>query len=303
MLLLPSTTTVLRAVTSAAASVTVAAAYADLNGTTVTVGAPALQTISTATTTTIVAAPASGTTRNVKSVYMTNNSGSVSTQVTVQLFDGTNSVDIMGVTLLPGENLVLTEEGEWIHHDAQGGPYSYAPPLRANLGIAGTLAETHPRELLSETNQAALTSGTLRLQGIYLQAGQTVSNITIYSGTTAAATPTNGFFALYSGASSPALLAQSANFTTEAWAANTAKTKAMTTPYKVPTSGLYYIGILITATTVPTLLGNTSKAVSTITAQAPSLQGNSTTGLTTTLPNPAAAPNANQTVSFYAAVS
>jgi len=301
MLLLTSTTEVLRVVTSAAASITADAAYADLSGSTVTVGAPALQTITTAATTTLIAAPGAGVTRNVKSCYLTNNSGSVSTQVTVQKYNGTTAVDLMGVTMLPGENLVLTEEGEWIHHDVQGAPYDYSAPTMPNLGVTGTIAETFNRELLNEVNTSALTSGTLRFQAIYLQAGNTVSNISIYSATTAAATPTNGFFALYDGSRN--LLAQSANFTTEAWAANTVKTKAMTTPYKVPTSGLYYVGIMIAATTVPTLIGHTARTTNTVGGVAPILQGNTaSTGLTTSLPNPAGAVTA-ATSSFYAAVS
>ena len=169
-----------------------------------------------------------------------------------------------------------------------------------NLGITGTLAESMPRELCPEVNTTAAASGTLNMQLIYLQAGTLVSNITLASATTAAGTPTNYFFALYD--ASRNLLAQSANQTTTAWAANTVKTLAMTTPYRVPTSGPYYIGYMMTATTVATIKGGTARTGGQLTAAAPIVYGTSTTGLTTAMPNPAAAITSS-TASLYAAVS
>jgi hypothetical protein len=232
----------------------------------------------------------------------TNNSATVSTQVTVQMFDGTNSADLMGVTMLPGENLILDETGSWHHHDTQGAEYTYAGPPVANLGITNTIAETIPRELCLEvTNTVPSASGTLFLQAIYLKAGQTVSNITLYS-VGAAGTPTNYFFALYGSGTTPPLLAVSANQTTTAWGATTLKTLAMTTPYKVPTSGQYYIGVMMTATTIVTLKGTTVRTASQLAGQTPIIQGTSTTGLTTAMPNPAGAMTVS-TANFYAAVS
>jgi len=286
MLLLNSTTEIIRLITGSAASVTVHANYADNASGAITVGKTAnAAAITTATTTTIVDAPSATIQRNVRGIYVTNKHASASVQVTIQHFDGTNSADLMGVTLLAGENLVFNEEGDWHHHDAQGAEYM---PSVTNkdfgmvYGIAGTVAETLPRHIITNANLSALVSGALFLQAIYLQAGQLISNICLFSGATAAGTPTNGFFALYD--INRSLLAQSANFTTEAWPATTLKTKALTAQYKVPTSGLYYVGIMITATTVPTLAGmvvNTSSALANV---PPILHGNGSTGLTTTLP-------------------
>ena len=76
----------------------------------------------------------------------------------------------------------------------------------------------------------------------------------------------------------------------------------MTTPYRVPTSGLYYIGLMVAATTVPTTKGGTAKTGGQLASTAPILHGTSTTGLTTTLPDPAAAITGGL-VSIYAAVS
>lgn len=301
MLLLTSTADIIRIVTSAAVStITCHASFVDKNADTITPSRTNTN-ITTAATTTIVAAPGTGVQRNVRSISITNNSSTTATQATVQHFDGTTSTDLMGVTLQPGENLILDETGQWTHHDPQGAPYGYSVPAAANLGFTGTLAETFPRQFAT-TNSTIGASGTLFLQAIYLTAGQLVSNITMFSATTAAATTTNLFFALYSGASTPALLAQSANQGAYTWAANTSKTLAMTTPYRVPTSGLYYVGVMQAATTIATLLGGAAKLNAIIASTAPIIHGTSTTGLTTALPNPAASITAG-TASLYAAVS
>lgn len=301
MLLLTSTSDIVRVVTGSAAAIAVHASWVDNASGTITPGRTNTASISTATTTTVVASPGASTQRNVKYLNITNNHASASTQVTVQHFDGTNSEDLMGVTLLAGENLIFDSPGGWSHRDVQGAPYSYTVPARPNLGITGTLAETMPRETCPEANTVAPTaSGTLFMQAVYLAAGQLVSNITISSATTAAGTPTNYFFALYD--TNRALKAVSANQTTTAWAANTVKTLAMTTPYRVPTSGLYYIGFMMTATTIITTKGGTAKTGGQLASTVPILHGASSTGLTTAMPDPAAAITGGL-VTMYAAVT
>lgn len=298
MQLLTSTSHALRVVTSAAASVTAHVSYVDNVSGQVTPQPPAIVVITTAGTTTLLSGPSSGQ-RNPRTVNLTNNHATNSTQATVQVFDGTNAADIMGVTLLPGENLIMNEFGDWTHHDAQGGAYTYAGPPFANLGASGTLAETMPRQTCPEVNTTAGASGTLFLQAIYLKAGTLISNITAWSATTAAATTSNLFFALYD--KNLALLAQSANQGAYTWAANSAKTLAMTTAYRVTTSGLYYIGVMQAATTIATLKGGTAKTGGQLAAATPVLHGTSTTGLTTAMPNPAAAITGG-TASIYASV-
>lgn len=132
MLLLTSTSDVVRVVTgSAASTIDVHASWVDLNGTTVTPGRQNT-IISTATTTTVVPAPGSGTTRNLKGLYITNDSAGTSCSVAVEHFDGTNQVELIQFILLPGENLGYREDGSWVHRDAQGAEY---PP--AGLGAYG----------------------------------------------------------------------------------------------------------------------------------------------------------------------
>ena len=304
MLLLTSTSDIVTVITSAAASIVTHVSYVDNNSGTVTPARTNTAAINTATTTTVVASPASGVQRNVKFLSLANVSGSVTTNVTVSHSDGTNVIELISVALLPSESLSFSSTGVWSHLDSNGAEYGYSAPASGNLGQTNTIAETMARELCPEINTTMATTGVLNMQAIYLTAGQLVSNITLVSATTAAGTPTNYFFGLYSGSqSAPALLATSANQTTGAWAANTVKTLAMTTAYRVPTSGVYYIGYFITATTVPTIKGGTARTGGQLGAQAPAIYATSTTGNTTSMPSTAAALTTGGTVSFYAAVS
>lgn len=301
MLLLTGTAHLVRVVTGAAADIRVHASWIDVNAGTYTLGSTNTASIATATTTTVVGSPAASTQRNVKHLNITNNHATVSCQTTVEHFDGTTAEQLMGVTLLPGENLVLTATGEWMHHDAQGADYAYNAPTLANLGLTGTIAETMQRELCTETNGVVPTvSGTLWLQAIYLRAGQVISNIILSSGSTAAGTPTNARAGLFDNQRNK--LAETANQTTTAWAANTVKTLALTATYRVPSSGVYYIGFYMTATTIITMKGFTARTATHLASLAPVLQGASTPSLTTALPSAADAITVS-TASMYAAVS
>ena len=129
MLLLTSTSDSVRLTTSAATStIEVHASFVDMSGATITPGR-ANTRITTATTTTIVDSPAASTQRNVKAIYVTNNSTGTNCIVGVEHFDGTNSVELMQFVLLPGENMGYREDGSWVHRDSQGAEY---PP--AGLG-------------------------------------------------------------------------------------------------------------------------------------------------------------------------
>lgn len=109
-------------------------------------------------------------------------------------------------------------------------------------------------------NLSALTTQVMLSAAILLYAGDVVTNLTFMSGATAAGTPTNWWFALYDTQATPALIAQSADQTTGAWAADTAKTLALSAPYTVPTTGIYYAAIMVKATTPPTLIGASVQA-------------------------------------------
>lgn len=132
-------------------------------------------------------------------------------------------------------------------HTHDGTYAAVTPPL----GPTGAVAETMPRNTHMQTT-ASLTSGRLQLYAVKLYAGQVVTNIT-FENRGAAVTPTNQWFALYS--SARARLALTADDTTTAWGAFGSKTLALTSPYTVVTTGVYYLGICVVAATPPTLAG------------------------------------------------
>lgn len=153
--------------------------------------------------------------------------------------------------------------------------------------VSGCKAETFPRRLVPEVNTSLLSTGRLSLQAIAIRAGELLTSISFFSATTAAGTPTNQIFGLYD--NTLALLRSTNNDTTTAWAANTRKTLSLTSTFTTTYTGLYYLGIMVTATTVPTIKGYTAVTGAQLKGTAPNLGGTSSTGLTTALPNPAAA--------------
>lgn len=129
---------------------------------------------------------------------------------------------------------------------------------------------------------AALSTGRLYMQGVYYAKGEVVSSLTFLSATTALSGGTNQWAAFFDG--SRVRLGISADDTSTAWAANTPKTFTLTASYTIPSSGIYYHALNVTASTVPTLAGQPTLAV--IQGIAPILSGYADTGLT----NPASCP-------------
>lgn len=103
------------------------------------------------------------------------------------------------------------------------------------------------------SNLTALTTAVMTSVALPLKAGTVVTSLTFMSATTAAGTPTNYWFALYTPAG--VLIAQTADQTSTAWASNTAKTLALSAPHTVTANGVYYAAIMVKATTPPTLQG------------------------------------------------
>jgi len=301
MLLLKDTASFIRVTCSTTgADLRVHASWIDEDSPSYNPGSQNTPAIVNTTPTIVVPSPSGTAARNVKHLNITNNHATVGTPVLVEHSDGTTVIPLMGVTLLPGENLVFGATGEWRHHDAQGAEYTYNVPPSLNLGPAGCIAETIPRDLCSETNTTVAASGTLWMQAIKLVAGQVLNNIMLSSATTAAGTPTNCIAGIYNAARQ--LVAQTADQLTAAWAANTVKTLALTAAYRVPTSGLYYIGYYMKATTVITMKGGTARATTGLANIAPILAGTSTTALTTALPATAGSITVSL-ASIYAAVT
>lgn len=140
-------------------------------------------------------------------------------------------------------------------------------------------------------NVAGLLTQRMTLTAIHLPP-MTVTSISFMSGSTAANTPTNWWFALYD--SSRNLLRQTADQTTTAWASQTMKTVALSSTYAISTAGWYYLGIMMKATTVVNLKGANTGDTDFLGALSPIPVGRAAdTGLTTTAPNPAGALSAS----------
>lgn len=177
--------------------------------------------------------------------------------------------------------------------NAIGGPP--ASPVASGLSFgpevsfrpAGWTSESYPRQLqiTSATGQPVV-SGTLQMQAIYLQAGTPVGHLPFNTTTTAAVTPTHWWLGLYDNSLNQ--LAMTADQTTTALAANSQFSPAVATvaagaatSFTTTYSGLYFIGIMIVAGTMPTLEGRGGAANIVSRFQTPVLSGTSDTGQTT----------------------
>lgn len=157
------------------------------------------------------------------------------------------------------------------------------------------------RALDCNADLAALTTAVMTSVALPLQVGDLVTNLTFKSGATAGDTLSNWWFALYS--PTGALLAQTADQTSTAWAANTVKTLALTTPQRVAAAGVHYAAVMVKASTVPTLIG-ASVGIAGASASILSskiLAQTSGSGLTDTAPATIATPTAVATVPFCVA--
>lgn len=149
----------------------------------------------------------------------------------------------------------------------------------------GFARETFDRRIGLANLAGVLTSGQMLCSALVLYAGDVIATVAAESGTTAAATVTNIWMCLYDTAG--ALAVTSTEQGASGWVASTVKTFPL--PYTVPTSGVYYLGLLVAATTVPTIRGSnlTASATNTVIPNGKQVSGfHATTGLT----NPASAP-------------
>lgn len=144
--------------------------------------------------------------------------------------------------------------------------------------------ETFPRSAgNSATSQSALSTERLSMVAIWLPAGTPIGHLSFVSGSTPASEPKNWWFALFNEARE--MLAITADQTTAAWAGSTLKelaisetAKGLETTFTTTYSGIYYMGVVMKATVVPTLEG-VSPGGTAIGGLAPIICGTSSTGL------------------------
>jgi hypothetical protein len=151
---------------------------------------------------------------------------------------------------------------------------------------------------LELADAAALTTQVMTSVWVPWQTGDLITNVTFMSGATAAGTPTNWWFALYTAAG--ALLAQTADQTSTAWAADTVKTLALATAQRPSAAGGLYAAVMVKATTVPTLAGRVlgRAAFAGAVLGSPILAQTSGSALTTTAPATIASPTTVATIPF-----
>lgn len=118
MLLLPTTSDSLELVTSAAVAVDYVAAWADHTSSGVAASAGTGQ-ISTATTTTIVAAPGASTQRQIRGLTL-RNAGTSDVTVTVQAKPTGTARTIIKAAIQPGETLAYSDGRGWYSLDTAG---------------------------------------------------------------------------------------------------------------------------------------------------------------------------------------
>jgi hypothetical protein len=144
----------------------------------------------------------------------------------------------------------------------------------ARLTGAGLVAEVFTSGLCRDSSAPG--SGVLICNEIGLVAGATVTNI-IFNISTASVGTTLAQVCLYD--SGFHLLANSTNDTALTETVDF-RTKALTTPYAVTTTGLYYVGLLCVApTTAPALRGLTGSTGAALTRANGSMPGWKQTGL------------------------
>lgn len=172
--------------------------------------------------------------------------------------------------------------------------------LWAGSPNGGAPAENYDRALIS-ADLAALTTQVMLTVGVPVAAGEPIRTITFLSGATAAGTPLDQWAALYDPAG--ALIGQSVTLGSAAWAADTAKTFTLATPFGGGGEGIYYAGIMVRATTPPSLMGrsvNRAAAAGAIAAGQKVLAQTSGSALTTTAPATIATPTTVINVPYVA---
>lgn len=145
----------------------------------------------------------------------------------------------------------------------------------------GVVRENYGRDRVF-AQMTALTAQRLYLFGIGLVAGDSIAGFRFRSGTTALSGGAHAWCGLFD-SSRVALKLSAADDTGVTWGATADKDFALSSAYVIPTTDFYYAGLMIDASTMPTMIGLTQFS-STVSGLAPITIIAADTGLTT-LPN------------------
>jgi hypothetical protein len=210
---------------------------------------------------------------------------------------------------------VAGSPGTWVNNSA--GVQSIAAGVNVTLGgtaqnpiinaaeanplvPTGFFAESCPRAPgMSTATLTPLTTGEVCAFAITLLAGQVLNKIAFMSGSTALVTGTHQWFAFYD-VNFNALAATSDDLAT-AWGSTNLKTltvdfqffggawhgvQGTADPFTIPTSGIYYVGIMVAAATVPSLTGGATSGSLAGLAPVLNLSDTAHAGLTTPSTSP-----------------
>jgi|SRR5579862_7519417 len=146
MIILASTSDLVKVITGSALNLDVHASYLDFNGTAVTPGAQDTN-ISTATTTTVVSSPGSSVQRNIKTLTFHNKDASNSNLITIEHVSSTGPTTVvLHAITLPAGYTFSTDGVNWLLLDANGNQVvsSNTPGrfLKATTILTGTTSFT-----------------------------------------------------------------------------------------------------------------------------------------------------------------
>lgn len=130
------------------------------------------------------------------------------------------------------------DTNDWLNGDPYGGTVAF---------------ETYDRRIgTAAVTPTGWTTGILWVTRMPLPRAAVVTNLSFRTGATAVGTPANWWFGLWD--PDGTLMAQTADQTSTAWATTTTKTLALSAVQTTTRTGLYYAGVMVKATTMPTIL-------------------------------------------------
>jgi hypothetical protein len=179
--------------------------------------------------------------------------------------------------------------GDLYINQAAGAGNLFYPPTQGSdryagyfNGTNGESGESVPRRLLNNGAIAMGGTGVIVLAAVYLPANVSVGYLSYLTGGTAAVTPTHQWMGLFD--KSLSMLAKTADATTTAIAANQVYNNAIATiasgassTFTTTYSGRYFVGLSVSASTMPTLTGFSGQATALGSVLIPALNGTSST--------------------------
>lgn len=144
MILLTSTSDLLKVTTGSAGAIDVHASYFDITGTPQVATPLSANTaqITSATTTTVVSSPAASTQRNVKFMSVLNSSTTSANTIKILKFDGTLNTPIYQYTLQPGDALHYNDLTGWEYLPSTNAVQVPGRLLQTTVLVSGTTFTT-----------------------------------------------------------------------------------------------------------------------------------------------------------------